>query len=128
MGVTGEQLEVGIVLGAGHLIDGTVLGVDQRRQLREEHLADRHQVTLALEHTRELGEVGFEPVLFLVCFGGDAQVPDHGVDVVLEFSHFAAGLDGDGAREVALGDGRGDFGDGPDLGGQVGGQQVDVAR
>jgi hypothetical protein len=75
----------------------------------------------------ELGEVGLEPVLLGVLLGGLPQVADHRVDVVLELGHLAAGLDLDRARQVALGHGRGDLGDGADLRREVGGEQVDVA-
>ena len=59
--------------------------------------------------------------------GRFAQVGDHRVDVVLQLGHLAAGLHLDGARQVALGHGGGDFGDGAHLRGEIGGQQVDVA-
>ena len=55
-----------------------------------------------------------------------AQVADHGVDVVLELGHFAARLDLNRAREIALGDGGGDFRDGAHLRRQVGGEEIDV--
>ena len=116
-----------LAVGAGEVVDGALLGVDQRRQLGEEHLAHGVQLALALEHAGELGEVGLQPVLLAVALGGLAQVGDHRVDVVLQLGHFAAGLDLDGAREVALGHGGGDLGDGAHLGGEVGGEQVDVA-
>src|SRR5205814_5842798 len=91
------------------------------------HAADVGEVALALEHAAELGEVGLEPVLFGVLLRRVTQVADHFVDRVFQGRHFAEGLDGDGPRQVALGDGGGDFGDGPDLRGEVGGKQVDVA-
>ena len=109
------------------MVDGALVGIDQRGQLGEEHLAHGVQLALALEHAGELGEVGLQPVLLAVALGGFAQVGNHRVDVVLQLGHLAAGLDLDGAREVALGHGGGDLGDGADLGGEVGGEQVDVA-
>ena len=112
---------------AQHLVDRALLRVDQRRQLREQQLADGDQVALALEHAGELGEVGLQPVLLLVALGGLAQVVDHRVDVVLQLGDLAARLDLDRSREVALGHGGGDLGDGAHLVGQVGGEQVDVA-
>ncbi len=48
MRVAGQQLEVGTVFRVRRLIDRAVLGVDEGRQLREEHLADGDQVALAL--------------------------------------------------------------------------------
>src|SRR6185295_3785624 len=60
-------------------------------------------------------------------FGGEGvELVDHGVDGVLQFQNFALHIDRDLARKVAAGHGGGDFGDVADLGGQVGGQQVDV--
>src|SRR5207248_4515873 len=48
------------------------------------------------------------------------------VDVVLQGDDLALGGDGDGPREVALGDGGGDLGDGPHLGGEGAAELVDV--
>ena len=109
------------------MVDGALMGIDQRRQLGEQHLTHGVQLALALEHAGELGEVGLQPVLLAVALGGLAQVGNHRVDVVLQLGHLAAGLDLNGAREVALGHGGGDFGDGAHLRGEVGGEQVDVA-
>ena len=109
------------------MVDRALLGLDQRRQLGQQHLADGAQLALALEHAGEPGEVGLQPVLLAVALGGLAQVGDHRVDVVLQLGHLAARLDLDRAREVALGHGGGDLGDGAHLRGEVGGQQVDVA-
>ena len=120
MSVAGEQLEAWLIVGAFHLIDGALLSVDEGRQLGEHHLADGIEVALPLEHARELGEVGLEPVLLVVALGGETQVADHGVDVVLELGHLAAGLDLNRARQVALRHGRRDLGDGADLRRQVG--------
>ena len=111
---------------AGVVIDGALVGIDQRRQLGEEHLPHGVQLALALEHAGEFGEVGLQPVLLAVALGGFAQVGNHRVDVVLQLGHLAAGLHLDGAREVTLGHGGGDLGDGAHLRGEVGGEQVDV--
>src|SRR5262249_47946679 len=51
---------------------------------------------------------------------------DHRVDGVLQGEDFAARLDGDLLREVAVGDGRRDFGDVADLIGEVACEDVDV--
>src|SRR5262249_51545260 len=48
------------------------------------------------------------------------------VDGHLQLEHLAAHVDGDLPRQVAAGDGRGDLGDVAHLGGEVGGEQVDV--
>src|SRR6202012_4172103 len=57
--------------------------------------------------------------------GERVELVDHRVDRALELENFAARIDGDLAREVAVGDGGGDVGDVADLGGQVTGHRVD---
>jgi hypothetical protein len=103
------------------------VGVDQRHQLRQEHLTNCDQIALALQHTGEPGEVRLEPVLLGVAVGCEPQIIDHRIDVVFQLGDLAAGLDLDGTGQVTLGDGRGDLGDSPYLPGQVVGQQVDIA-
>ena len=115
------------VVRAVEVVDGALVGFDQRAQLAQQHLAHRIQLALALQHAGEPGEVGLQPILLAVALGGLAQVRDHRVDVVFELGHLAARLCLNGAREVALGHRGGDLGDGADLAGEVGGQQVDVA-
>src|ERR1700722_4272308 len=110
-----------------HLVDNALLGIDKRRELREQHAADGAEIALALQHAREASEVGLEPVLLFVAVGREPQVVDHGVDVVFEFRDFAAGFDLNRSREVALGDGGGDFCNRADLVGEVVSKQVDVA-
>ena len=109
------------------LIDDAELRVDQRRQLGEQQPADRLQVALALQHVGEAREVGLEPVLLGVAVGGEPQIVDHRVDVVFELGHLAARIDLNRARQVALGHGGRDLGDGAHLRGQVRGEQVHVA-
>ena len=58
--------------------------------------------------------------------GEGVELIHHGVDGVLELEDLALHVDGDLAREVAAGDGRRHLGDVAHLGGEVGGQQVDV--
>ncbi len=59
-------------------------------------------------------------------FAGErVELIDHGVDGVLQLQDFAAHVYCDFARQVALGDGGGDFGDVADLTGQVAGHGVD---
>ena len=89
-------------------------------------LAHRDQVALALHHAAELGEVGLQPVLLGVALGRGAQVADHRVDVVLEVGHFAARVDLDRARQVALGHRGRHFGDRAHLRGEVRREQVHV--
>ena len=126
VGVAGQQLEARRVVGGVEDVEDRVLGRDDGGQLGEDEPTDREQVFLALQHAAELGEVRLEPVLFAVLEGLVLEVADHLVDVVLEDRDLAEGLDLDGARQVALGDGGGHFGDGPHLRRQVGGELVDV--
>src|SRR5207249_4965628 len=58
--------------------------------------------------------------------GEAIQLIDHAVDRVLELEDFAAHVDRDLLGEVALGDGRRDFGDVAHLGGEVARHVVDV--
>src|SRR5439155_12841569 len=46
------------------------------------------------------------------------ELIDHAVDGVLQLENLAADVDGDLARQIAVGDGGGDLGDVPDLGGE----------
>ena len=84
------------------------------------------QVALALQHAREAREIGLQPVLLGVLQRLILQVADHLVDVVLERGDLAGRLHADRARQVALGHRGRHFGDGAHLGGQVGGELVDV--
>ena len=60
-------------------------------------------------------------------FGGEAvELIDHRVDGVLELEDLALHVDGDLARQVAVGDGGGDLGDVAHLAGEVDGHRVDV--
>ena len=123
----GRQQREAVRLLAAHLIDDALVGVDQRRQFGQQQPADRGQVALALQHVGEFGEVGLQPILLGVAVGGEPQVVDHRIDVVFELGHFAARIDLNRARQVALGHGGRHLGDGAHLRGQVGGEQVDVA-
>ena len=127
MAVAGEQLEVGVLALPGVAVDEALVRPDQRHELREQDAADRGEVAPALEQRRDAREVGLEPVLLPVALGGQPEVADHGVDVVLQLGDLAARVDLDRPGQVALGHGGGDLGDGAHLGGQVRRQQVDVA-
>jgi hypothetical protein len=83
---------------------------------------------LSLKHSAELGKIGLEPVLLAVFERLILEVADHLIDVVLENRHFAERFDFDGPCEIALGNGGGDFGDGPHLRRQIGGKLVYVLR
>ena len=66
-GIAGEPPEDGVLLVDGvHLVDRALLGIDQRGQLGEQHLADGEKITLPLKHAGELRQVGLQPVLLLV--------------------------------------------------------------
>ncbi len=119
--IGGEQLQARRPFGLDE-VDDAVLRIDQRCQLRQQHAADRGQVALALEHVGEARQVGLEPILLGVAIRRQAQIDDHRVEIVLELGHLAARVDLNGARQVALGDRRGDLGDGAHLGRQIGGQ------
>ena len=127
MGITGQLFELRFVAVVGQMVNGALMGIDQRRQFVEQQPADGIEFALALQHAGELGQVGLEPVLLAVALRGLAQVEDHRVDVVFQFRHFAFRIDLDGARQIALGHRGRHFGDRAHLRGQVGRQQVDVA-
>ena len=103
-----------------------MLGGDDRAEFGQHHPADVRQIALTLQHAAELGEVRLQPVLLGVLLRGVAEVADHLVDRVREGRDFALRLDHDRPRQVALGHGRGDLGDGPHLRREVGGQLVHV--
>jgi hypothetical protein len=77
-----QQLQARLLLVLDQ-VDDAVLRIDQRRQLRQQHAADDAEVALALQHVGEARQVGLQPVLLGVAVGGQPQVVDHGVDVVL---------------------------------------------
>ena len=126
VGVTGEQPQIRFLGGRFVEVDDAVLHRHERRQLRQDRARHGGEVALALQQARELREVGLQPVLRGVLFGRVAQVDDHFVDVVLEGRDFAGRFDVDRLRQVALGHGGRDFGDGAHLGRQVRGETVDV--
>ena len=121
-----SSLRPGVVVG-NHLIDDALVAPHQRHQLRQQHRADRRQIALALQHAGEAREVGLQPVLIGVALRRQAEVVDHGVDVVFELGDLAAGVHLNGARQVALGHGGRHLGDGAHLVGEVVGEQVHVA-
>ena len=127
--VAGQQTQGALVLFLIniHLIDRPLLTFNQRGQFGEQNATHSGQIALALKHARKLCEVGLEPVLLLVAFRGDTQVINHRVDVVLQLSNFAARLHLNGTSEVAFRHSSRDLGDSPNLRGEIGGEQVDVA-
>ena len=125
--IGGEQLQRVLPIVGLDLIDDAMLRLDQRRELGKHEAADGHQIALALQHVGEAREVGLQPVLLGVLIGGEAQIADHGVDVVFELGDLAARFHLHRAGKVALGDRGRHFGDGAHLRRQVGGEQVHVA-
>ena len=117
--VARDELEPGLLLLALGDVEDAILGVHQRRELGHDQVRDGGEVALALEHAREAGEVGLEPILLRILERLLLQIADHLVDRVLERRHLARGLDRDRAGEVALGHRGRDVGDRADLVGQV---------
>src|SRR5207248_2889799 len=83
---------------------------------RSRHAGLATEAALGTDLAGHAGDLAGEPV----------QLVDHAVDRVLELEDFAAHVDGDLLGEVALGDGRRDFGDVAHLGGEVARHVVDV--
>ena len=100
VGILRKQFKAAILLV--HLIDEALMGADKRNQFRQKKAAHCAQIALALEHTRKPGEIRFEPVLLCVALCRQAQIADHGVDVVFKFGDFASRFHLNGARQVAL--------------------------
>ena len=111
-----------------HDIESAVLRGHHLAELRKDELGHRNKILLALQHARELRQVGLEPILLGVLLGRVLEVANHLVDVVLQGRHFALSLDRDRPAQIPLGDGGGNLSDGPHLRGQVGGELVDVIR
>src|SRR5215469_3098664 len=109
------------------MINRPVMGSDQPTELAQHHPADGAELPLPLEHAGESGEVRLDPILLAIALDRIAQIGNHRIDVVFELGHFAARLDLDGTREVTLSHLRGDLRDGPNLGGEVRSETVDVA-
>src|SRR5712664_1946733 len=127
MSVAGQQAELPIFLGPAEMVDGALMGSDQRTEFAQQHLADGARVPLSLEHSGEFREVRLEPILLTIALGRFAQIGNHRIDVVFQLGHFAARLDLDGPREVTLCDRRGDLRDRTNLAGEVRSKKVDVA-
>ena len=117
--VTGQKLEFWLVRRVAHNIEDAVLGGNHRGQFRQDKFANRQQVPLPLQHARELGEIGFEPVLLLVAQGRFFQIADHFIDVVLHECDFTLRFHLDRSREIACRHRGRDIGDGAKLSSQV---------
>ena len=126
--VTGHQVQPGRFLGVAQHVELSLLRADHRRQLGQDQVTDGDQVFLALQHARELGQVGLEPVLLGVDLGRVLEVADHLVDGVFQRGHLAQRLHRDRPRQVALRHCRRHLGNRAHLGRQVGGQLVHVLR
>jgi hypothetical protein len=82
--IAGEPLQPrDVVITRGHLINGTLLRINEWREFGQEHLAYGVKIALPLEHARKFREIRLQPILLFVALRGDAQVVDHRVDVVL---------------------------------------------
>ena len=128
LSVARQQRQRGLTVAGGEMVDRALMGVHQRRQLGQEHLADGPQLTLTLKHASELGDVGLEPVLLAIPLRGFPQVRYHRVDVVFQLGDFAARFDLNRTCKIALGHRGSDLGDRTNLVGEIGGEQVDVTR
>ena len=89
--VGGDEAQLGLAQRVAVLDEEerAVLGADHRRDLAHDQLGHGLDVALALEHARDPGQVGLQPVLLRVDLRGLAEVLDHLVDVVLELGDLA---------------------------------------
>ena len=120
--------QVALGHGGRHLGDGAHLAGE----------VGRHRVDVVGEVLPGAGDAGHLRLAAQLAFGADlarhaghfageaVQLVHHGVDGLLQPQHLARHVDGDLLGEVAAGHGGGHFGDVANLGGEVGGQQVDV--
>src|SRR5258705_1253030 len=109
------------------MINRAVVGAGQRTELTQQRAADSAEVPLPVKHSGKFRKVRLEPILLTIALGRFAQIGNHRIDVVFQRGHFAACLDLDGTREVALGHRRGYLRDGSNLAGEVRSKKVDVA-
>ena len=125
-GEAGEQRQARAFILVFQHIEFGLLRSHHGAKLGEHHAAHIGQVALALQHSAEFREVGFQPVLLRVFLRGITQVSDHFVDGIFQHGHFALRAHRNGARQVALGHGGCHFGDGAHLRGEVCGELVHV--
>jgi hypothetical protein len=127
VGVRSEQLELelALVVVLRHE-ERAMLRAHHRRQLGEHLVGDGEQIALALQHAREAGEVGLQPVLLEVEARGLGQRADHLVDVVFEQRDLAARVDRDRLCQVAFCHRGGDVADRAHLTRQVACQLIHV--
>ena len=128
IGVAGQQHQLRFFLSRIEQVEHRLLGIHHRREFRENQPTDRQQILLALKHAAELGQVRLQPVLLAVLERRVLQVANHLVDVVFERGDFALCFDRDESREIALRNGRGDFGNGTHLRRQIRGELIHVIR
>ncbi len=126
IGIRRELLEPRSALGVGHDVHDTLVRRHERGELGQQHLRDRREVPLALQHAAELREVGLQPVLLGVAIGRLAEVADHRVEVILEVCHLAFRVDLDVPSEVALRHGGRDVRDGAHLRSEIRREQIHV--
>src|SRR6185437_8542089 len=114
--------------GGGHLGDVA----DLRRQVAGHEVDAVGQILPGAGDARHVGLAAQAP--FGADLAGDArhlageavELIHHRVQRFLELQDLAADVDGDLARQVAIGDGGGHFGDVADLAGKIAGHEVDV--
>src|SRR5262249_56936008 len=99
----GDGREGGLGVGGLGQEEGPVLPADQRNQLVHDQVGDDGEVAVPLHLAGDPGQVGLQPVLFLVGLGRLPQRVDHGVDVVLEVGDLALRPARDGAGQVTGG-------------------------
>ena len=103
-----------------------MLRPDQRYQFVHDQLGNGGEVAVALHQAGHPGQVGLQPVLFLIRLGGLPQRLHHRVDVVLEFSYLTLCLDRNGPGEITSSNRAGHLGDRAHLAGEVASKLIDV--
>src|SRR6185437_4567431 len=110
-----------------HLVNHSMLRVDQGSKFRKQHPGDGSKIALPLQHAGEPRQVSLQPILFRVALRREAEIIDHRVDVVFEFRNFTARLYLNRTREVTFRYGGGHFSDRADLVRKVVRQKVYVS-
>src|SRR5206468_918517 len=99
---------------AGHEVD--VIGQDRKDAAHVAHLGLTAERAFGADLAGDASD-----------FGGEAvQLIDHRIDRFFELEDFAAHVDGDFFRQIAVGDRDGHIGDAAHLGGQITGHEIDV--
>ena len=126
--VSGQQSQHPFVVVARfHLVNGALLRADQRRQFGKQHLPDREQIALSLQHAGEFGDVRLEPILFLL-----RSVVSRRLSIIVLMLSLSSATSPrastcDGTSQIAFRHRRGDFRDGAHLRRQICREQIHVA-